>query len=102
MSSSSDPTSPAAFLSGRTAWARSVETPLREFLHTETGGVYGRRIELVTGASPDFDRDAFLAGAQTPVFFGSAINNFGVQEILQALIDWAPSPQPREAGNRIE
>src|SRR6476659_2826876 len=38
MSSSSDPTSSAAFFSGRTAWARSVETPLREFLRTETGG----------------------------------------------------------------
>jgi Na+/H+ antiporter NhaA len=38
MSTSSDPTSPAAFFSGRTAWARSVETPLREFLRTETGG----------------------------------------------------------------
>jgi Na+/H+ antiporter NhaA len=38
MSSSGDPTSPAAFFSGRTAWARSVETPLREFLRTETGG----------------------------------------------------------------
>ena len=38
MSSSSDPTSPAAFFAGRTAWARSVETPLREFLRTETGG----------------------------------------------------------------
>src|SRR5213593_2606825 len=37
MSTSSDPTSPAAFFSGRTAWARSVETPLREFLRTETG-----------------------------------------------------------------
>ena len=38
MSTSSDPTSPAAFFSGRTAWARSLETPLREFLRTETGG----------------------------------------------------------------
>ena len=38
MSSRSDPTSPAAFFSGRTAWARSVETPLRKFLRTETGG----------------------------------------------------------------
>ena len=38
MSSSSDPSSPAAFFSGRTAWARSLETPLREFLRTETGG----------------------------------------------------------------
>ena len=38
---------------------------------------------------------------QTPVFFGSAINNFGVQEILQALIDWAPPPQPRDGGARV-
>ena len=45
--------------------------------------------------------EEFLAGRQTPVFFGSAINNFGVQEILQALIDWAPPPQPRDGGARV-
>src|SRR5690606_26895360 len=39
-------------------------------------------IELIQAASPDFDHEAFLAGKQTPVFFGSAINNFGVQEVL--------------------
>jgi len=44
--------------------------------------------------------DAFLAAKQTPVFFGSAINNFGVQEILQALTDWAPPPQPRDGSTR--
>ncbi len=44
---------------------------------------------------------AFLAGTQTPVFFGSAINNFGVREILQALVEWAPPPQPREGGGRL-
>ncbi len=53
--------------------------------------------ELVAGAGATFDLDAFLAGIQTPVFFGSAINNFGVREILQALVDWAPPPAPREA-----
>ena len=58
-------------------------------------------VELITGASPPFDLDDFLAGQQTPVFFGSGINNFGVQEILQALIDWAPSPQARDAGDRM-
>ena len=46
-------------------------------------------IELVSGASEPFDRDAFLAGKQTPVFFGSAINNFGVREVLDALVDLA-------------
>jgi peptide chain release factor 3 len=54
-------------------------------------------VELVHGASHPFDVDAFLAGTQTPVFFGSAINNFGVREILNALIDWAPAPRPRDA-----
>jgi peptide chain release factor 3 len=48
-----------------------------------------------------FDVGAFLAAKQTPVFFGSAINNFGVQEILQALTDWAPPPQPRDGSTRV-
>jgi peptide chain release factor 3 len=54
-------------------------------------------IELVQGASHPFDLNAFLAGTQTPVFFGSAINNFGVREILNALLDWAPAPCERDA-----
>ena len=54
-------------------------------------------IELVRVATPGFSRDAFLAGQQTPVFFGSAINNFGVREVLDALVDIAPPPQPRIA-----
>jgi len=54
-------------------------------------------MELATGASPSFDRDAFLAGKQTPVFFGSGVNNFGVMEVLDALVDLAPSPQPRQS-----
>ena len=58
-------------------------------------------VELLESASPPFDLARFLAGRQTPVFFGSAINNFGVQEILQALVDWAPPPQPRNGGARI-
>ncbi|MCZ4313756.1 peptide chain release factor 3 [Comamonadaceae bacterium G21597-S1] len=52
-------------------------------------------MELVSGASPAFDRDEFLAGHQTPVFFGSGVNNFGVMEVLDALVDLAPPPQPR-------
>ncbi|MBC7575143.1 MAG: peptide chain release factor 3 [Herminiimonas sp.] len=54
-------------------------------------------VELVHGASHPFDVDAFLAGTQTPVFFGSAINNFGVREILNALLDWAQPPRERDA-----
>ncbi len=54
-------------------------------------------VELLHGASHPFDLAAFLAGTQTPVFFGSAINNFGVREILNALLDWAPAPRARDA-----
>jgi peptide chain release factor 3 len=52
-------------------------------------------MELASGASPVFDREAFLAGKQTPVFFGSGVNNFGVMEVLDALVDLAPAPRAR-------
>ena len=58
-------------------------------------------IELVQAASNEFNLDEFLAGELTPVFFGSAINNFGIQEILNSLIDWAPAPKPRDATVRM-
>jgi peptide chain release factor 3 len=54
-------------------------------------------MELAAGASPEWDRTAFLAAKQTPVFFGSAVNNFGVMEVLDALVDLAPSPQARKS-----
>lgn len=57
-------------------------------------------IELIKAATADFDVKAFLAGKQTPVFFGSALNNFGVQEVLDALVEMAPAPGPREAVQR--
>jgi peptide chain release factor 3 len=55
----------------------------------------GTGMELAIGASPTWDHAAFLAGKQTPVFFGSGVNNFGVMEVLEALVDLAPPPQPR-------
>ncbi len=54
-------------------------------------------IELLRDASPPFSLQEFLAGRQTPVYFGSAINNFGVREVLDAVVDIAPPPQPRVA-----
>lgn len=57
-------------------------------------------IELVRGASHTFDRSAYLAGKQTPVFFGSAMNNFGVQDLLDAIVDLSPSPLPRPTTTR--
>ncbi|MEX0763005.1 MAG: peptide chain release factor 3 [Dehalococcoidia bacterium] len=57
--------------------------------------------ELLAGAGSTFDRDRFLAGEVTPVFFGSALNNFGVEPFLEALLDLAPPPGPRKAGTRV-
>ncbi|WP_019864368.1 peptide chain release factor 3 [Methylovulum miyakonense] len=57
-------------------------------------------IDLVKGASHEFDLDAYLAGKLSPVFFGSAINNFGILELLDAFAEYAPSPRPREAEQR--
>ena len=61
---------------------------------------FREEIELVRGASHGFDADLYLAGKQTPVFFGSAINNFGVQELLDAFATYAPPPLPRETDQR--
>ena len=58
-------------------------------------------ISLLTDAAPPFDREAFLAGRQTPMFFGSAVNNFGVREVLDALVDLAPAPGQRAAIQRV-
>jgi peptide chain release factor 3 len=57
-------------------------------------------IELLEGAANPFELAEFLKGNQTPVFFGSAINNFGVRELLDALVEMAPGPGPRMAVSR--
>jgi peptide chain release factor 3 len=58
-------------------------------------------IELVRGASHEFDLDAFLKGEITPVFFGSAVNNFGLQELLDGFALYAPPPHGRETETRF-
>jgi peptide chain release factor 3 len=57
-------------------------------------------LELVQGASHPFDEKAYLEGRQTPVFFGSAVNNFGVQLLLDFFVEHAPSPKPRATTTR--
>jgi len=57
-------------------------------------------IELVAGASHEFDQQAYLGGELTPVSFGSAINNFGVNELLEHFVSIAPSPLPRDTKTR--
>jgi len=57
-------------------------------------------LELIDEVYPKFDGEAYLAGNLQPVFFGSALNNFGVKELLDAFIEIAPSPQPKNAEER--
>ena len=57
-------------------------------------------IELIAGTTNPFNIDDFLEGKQTPVFFGSAINNFGIENLLDGFIDYAPTPQGRESDVR--
>ena len=54
-------------------------------------------IELVQAAGTDFDLEQYRAGKLTPVFFGSAINNFGVRELLNGFVEWAPAPAGRSS-----
>ena len=57
-------------------------------------------MELVRGATNEFDREEYLAGRQTPVFFGTALGNFGVREMLDGFVEWAPTPLPRMTKER--
>jgi peptide chain release factor 3 len=58
-------------------------------------------IELITGVYPDFENDVYLKGDVAPVFFGSALNNFGVRELLNCFVRIAPSPRPVQAVERV-
>ncbi|MFM8346968.1 MAG: EF-Tu/IF-2/RF-3 family GTPase, partial [Bacteroidota bacterium] len=57
-------------------------------------------VELIEGVYPDFSVQEYLDGKVAPVFFGSAVNNFGVRELLDTFITLAPTPIPRDAGLR--
>jgi peptide chain release factor 3 len=78
-----------------------LDNPRLDELFPDEIDVLREEVELVRGASSPFDLEMFLEGMQTPVFFGSGINNFGVQEVLHALLEWAPQPQARVAAERV-
>ena len=95
------------FKSGRDRRANEEDDTIEGLNNPELERKYGQafvqakeEIELIQAASPPFDHEAFLQARQTPVFFGSAINNFGVQEVLEALVKYAPAPGSRKALER--
>ncbi|QKG71025.1 peptide chain release factor 3 [Erythrobacter mangrovi] len=61
-------------------------------------GDLAEEIELVREGYPEFDLEAYRHGDLTPVFFGSALKNFGVEELIAAIAKWAPPPRPQPAG----
>ena len=61
---------------------------------------FREEVELVKGATPKLDIDEYLAARQSPVFFGSALSNFGVKELLDEFVEHAPAPLPRESEQR--
>jgi peptide chain release factor 3 len=87
---------------------RVGENVVIEGLHSAAGrellgddaAAFDDEIELVRGATQAFDLEAYRAGKQTPVFFGSAISNFGVEELLKAFTRFAPGPLSRATRQR--
>ncbi len=77
-----------------------LDNPKLDELLGSTANEFREEIDLVRGASGEFDLNAYLAGKLTPVFFGSAINNFGMAELLDAFNRYAPSPLPRPTRSR--
>ena len=79
-----------------------LDNPELESLIGETAAVELReQLELVDGVYPEFDIEAYRSGDLQPVFFGSALNNFGVRELLNCFIDIAPDPQPKASEERL-
>jgi len=74
---------------------------LDALLGVANAGELRDEIELVKGASHAFTMDDYLSGMLTPVYFGSAINNFGIKELLDDFVAFAPEPQAREAKERM-
>ena len=72
-----------------------------ELVGEKAAATLREELELIESVYPEFNRDDYMAGNQQPVFFGSALNNFGVRELLDAFIDIAPNPQPKESSIRL-
>ena len=80
---------------------KGLDSPKLDEILGDMAAELREEIELVQGACHTFDIDAYLAGELTPVYFGSAINNFGVSELLDVFAQYAPSPQARGTVTRV-
>ncbi len=74
---------------------------LSEFLDPQELAKLREDVDMVRGLCKPFDRKAYLEGTMTPVFFGSAVNNFGVRELLAGIGTYAPAPRPQKTHSRL-
>jgi peptide chain release factor 3 len=74
---------------------------VRDSMHPDSYAKVVEELDMLNGAGAPFDHTAVLAGQLTPVFFGSAVNNFGVQLLLDAFLKLAPPPRPRNIDSRV-
>ncbi|OUD43055.1 GTP-binding protein, partial [Flavobacterium psychrophilum] len=79
-----------------------VQSPeLEKIIGQKPADTLRENLELLTEVYPKFDRQDYLDGKLQPVFFGSALNNFGVRELLDCFVEIAPSPRPKESETRL-
>lgn len=76
-------------------------TQLEELVGNTAAETLREELELVHEVYPDFNRDEYLNGKLQPVFFGSALNNFGVRELLDCFVEIAPTPRPKQSDTRL-
>lgn len=74
---------------------------LDELIGEKHANTLREELELVDGIYPKFDREAYLKGELQPVFFGSALNSFGVRELLDCFVEIAPTPRPKQSEERL-
>lgn len=80
----------------------NIDNPeLEKIIGENAANELRENLELVDGVYPSFDTESYLQGKQQPVFFGSALNNFGVRELLDCFIDIAPPPKSKTAEERL-
>ncbi|WP_375323844.1 peptide chain release factor 3 [Flagellimonas sp. GZD32] len=80
----------------------NLDSPeLEKIIGTDAAEELRDNLELAEGVYPAFDKEAYLKGELQPVFFGSALNNFGVRELLDCFINIAPAPRPKKAEERL-
>ncbi|PUA28921.1 MAG: peptide chain release factor 3 [Cellvibrio sp. 79] len=80
---------------------KGLDSPEATALMGAYASDYREQIDFVRGATNQFDLDEYLAGRMTPVFFGTALGNFGVREMLDGFVEWAPTPRARATHDRL-